>query len=68
VNNTFIKGAASSQSSLAIYVVLTIQMVPAFLTRVEDERLQAHKSSAVRFCHVSLKLPYIRKLAAAILC
>jgi hypothetical protein len=72
VNNIFIKCAASSQSSLAIYVLPTIQMVPAFLIRVEDERLQVHKRTVacprMRFCHVSLNFPYTRKLVYAILC
>jgi hypothetical protein len=60
VNNTSIKSAASSQSSLPLCVLPAIQMVPAFLIRVEDERLQVHKRSIalhwITFCHVSLNL------------
>jgi hypothetical protein len=41
VNNTFIEGAASSQSSLAI------QMVSTFLITVEDEHLQVLSSNQI---------------------
>lgn len=72
MNNTFIKGAASSQSSLAVYVLPTIQIVPAFLIRVEDENLQVHKRTVaypgIRSCHISRKFPYTRKLVYAVLC
>jgi hypothetical protein len=66
VNNTFTNVAASSQSSLASYVLPMIQMVSAFLIRREDERLQVLSWNQI--LSLFSQLSVYKKAFYAILC